>query len=37
MEEKRPEFNVRGNPVWWHHHGIKMGIIAQGLCNRPVA
>ena|SRR3989344_2399057 len=33
MEEKRPEFNLGGNPVWWHHHGIKMGIISQGLCN----
>lgn len=33
MEEKVPEFGEKGCPIWWHHHGVKINIVAQGLCN----
>ena len=28
MEEKKPQFG-RSGPIWWHHHGDKMGLIPQ--------
>ncbi|MBU2036618.1 hypothetical protein KJ866_00180 [Patescibacteria group bacterium] len=33
MKEKTPEFGGMGCPIWWHHHGSKMSVVAQGLCN----
>jgi len=34
MKEKgrEPECGMTG-PIWWHHHGCKMKIVAQGPCN----
>lgn len=33
VEERTPEMSGMGFPVWWHHHGTKMKLIAQGICN----
>lgn len=33
MKEKIPESGRSGGPIWWHHHGSKVKIIAHGICN----
>lgn len=32
VKEKHPEMNAVG-PIWWHHHGGKMKLLAVGLLN----
>ena len=33
MEQISPDIGIMGGPIWWHHHGSKMKIAAQGRCN----